>query len=72
MGGGTLYAGSGHAKSAESGFIGAGMAATGAAAAMAGTAGGERAGNVLPRVRDENQNAAKFIETGAEVTVLWP
>jgi hypothetical protein len=78
MGGDTLYAGSHAAKSAESGMsphIGAG-AAGGAAGAMAGEAlgggGGERSGVVLPRVRDENSHVGGFIETGAEVNVLWP
>lgn len=87
MGGQTLYASSGHAaKSAESSLMtprfGAGSAASGAAAGGFGAgmlgaglaAGpGERVGGVvLPRVRDENQNGDVYIETGAEVTVLWP
>lgn len=81
MGGQTLYAGSGHAaKSAESSLMapryGAG-AASGFGAGMLGaglaTGPGERVGGVvLPRVRDENQNGDIFIETGAEVHVLWP
>ena len=41
--------------------------------AMGMAAPGERSsGVVLPRVRDENQNEEKWIETGADVTVLWP
>ena len=72
----TIYAGSGHAKSAESGLmnstagLGIGAAAAGGAALSHGV--GERAGVVLPRVRDDNSNNDKYIETGAEVTVLWP
>jgi len=81
MGGDTLYAGSAHAKSAESGLIGGGLAGAGAGTALGRALGGdegagggmpERAGVVLPRVRDENQNGEKYIETGAEVRVLWP
>lgn len=81
MGGDTLYAGSAHAKSAESGLIGGGLAGVGAGTALGRALGGdegasggmpERAGVVLPRVRDENQNGEKYIETGAEVRVLWP
>ena len=50
---------------------GAGAGAAGLAASkMAG--GGGRGGNVLPRVRDENQDGERFIEQGGEVTVLWP
>lgn len=74
MGGDTLYAGSHAAKSAESGMSphlgAAGM--VGGAAGAAAMGGGERSGVVLPRVRDENSNAGRFIETGAEVSVLWP
>jgi len=81
MGGDTLYGSANGAKSAESGLMGgfagagAGMGMGAAAAGAAGGAGGgvpERAGVVLPRVRDENQNGEKYIETGAEVRVLWP
>lgn len=76
MGGDTLY--SGHkGSSAESGAMLTG-AAVGAGAAAAGVRGtsnvpGDRtSGVVLPRVRDENQGGERWIETGAEVTVLWP
>jgi hypothetical protein len=58
------------------GGAGAGLgAAAGAGAAGAALSGpGVRtSGIVLPRVRDENQTASdKWIETGAEVSVLWP
>ena len=51
---------------------GAGAGALAGAAAVAGGAKGGRGGNVLPRVRDENQDGERFIEQGGEVTVLWP
>lgn len=64
----------------SSGSLGAPMAGAGAAAIGAGALGGAaaagreggRGGNVLPRVRDENQDGDRFIEQGGEVTVLWP
>lgn len=86
MGGDTLY--SGHNKSSAFSLGGAGtglgIAAAGGAGAAAGAtiAGGmgnptgpgmRTSGIVLPRVKDENQSGAdKWIETGAEVSVLWP
>ena len=52
---------------------GAGMLGVPAGAAAGGMLPGERtSGVVLPRVRDENQSGNRWIETGAEVSVLWP
>ena len=68
MGGDTLYGGSGGKGSVE----GAGILG-GVGGLAAGAAPGERtSGVVLPRVRDENQSGERWIDTGAEVTVLWP
>lgn len=83
MGGDTLYS---HNKSAEGMGMGTGMASptglgiagaagagAGAMAFAEGTGPGMRnSGVVLPRVKDENQSGEKWIETGAEVSVLWP
>jgi hypothetical protein len=67
MGGDTLY--SGHGRSTE----GTGLGLTSAAALGAGGEAGMRnSGVVLPRVKDENQSGDRWIETGAEVSVLWP
>jgi hypothetical protein len=53
------------------GFSGVGLG--GAVMAGVGSRPGERSsGIVLPRVKDENQNGNRWIETGADVTVLWP
>lgn len=71
MGGDTYYSGSGGKGSVES----AAMLGTGAGVGglAAGAAPGERtSGVVLPRVKDENQSGDRWIETGAEVSVLWP
>lgn len=55
------------------GGLGAAAAAFGAAGAGgAALASSGRGGNVLPRVRDENQDGDRFIEQGSEVSVLWP
>jgi hypothetical protein len=84
MGGDTLYSGSGSGNGSGRNSDGAGMGgaiggilAGAGAAHMGGSGGGgmpgERtSGVVLPRVRDENQSGDRWIETGAEVTVLWP
>jgi hypothetical protein len=79
MGGDTLYAGSGHIGSGtglglSTAALGAGA---GAGAGFGGYAPGEgpgmrNSGVVLPRVKDENQSGDRWIETGAEVSVLWP
>jgi hypothetical protein len=68
MGGDTLYSGHG-ARSTEGTGLGL------APAAMIGSGGGDgmrNSGVVLPRVKDENQSGDRWIETGAEVSVLWP
>lgn len=53
--------------------IGAGAGAgAGAGGAPLGGPGMRNSGIVLPRVRDENQSGDRWIETGAEVHVLWP
>jgi hypothetical protein len=66
MGGDTLYSGNG--RSTEG--TGLGLAP---AALINGADGGLRnSGVVLPRVKDENQSGDRWIETGAEVSVLWP
>ena len=83
MGGDTLYSGSGHIGSGtglglSTAALGAGAgAAAGAGAGYGGYAPGEgpgmrNSGVVLPRVKDENQSGDRWIETGAEVSVLWP
>lgn len=85
MGGDTLYSGkgngaSGGSKSSQEGVLGSTAAlgaGAGVGAAAAGAFGGMQAGTrssgiVLPRVRDENQSGDRWIETGSEVTVLWP
>jgi hypothetical protein len=84
MGGDTLYS---HNKSMEGMGSGAGSSGAGAGAGAAtglglgaaagafaaGTGPGMRnSGVVLPRVKDENQSGDRWIETGAEVSVLWP
>lgn len=76
MGGDTLYstgggAGSTGAGSASGYGLGLGAAATAFVGDMNGP-GMRNSGIVLPRVRDENQNGEAWIETGSEVTVLWP
>lgn len=79
MGGDTLY--SGHGRSTEGTGLGltsaAALGAGGAGYAAASGAGGSgegmrNSGVVLPRVKDENQSGDRWIETGAEVSVLWP
>jgi hypothetical protein len=78
MGGDTLY--SAHGRSTEgtglglapAAMIGAGAGLGAGAAAGAGEAGMRNSGVVLPRVKDENQSGDRWIETGAEVSVLWP
>lgn len=78
MGGDTLYSGMG--RSTDAGFgLGSGSGAgagtglgIGAGAAALGGPGMRNSGIVLPRVRDENQSGDRWIETGAEVHVLWP
>ena len=85
MGGDTLYSGMGRSTDAGfgagpstaalSGAGGAGAATglgIGAGAAAMGGPGMRNSGIVLPRVRDENQSGDRWIETGAEVHVLWP
>lgn len=78
---GMLGGGGGTSPGLMSGLgIGAAGAAAGAglgAAAGGGGGGGgpgmRTSGIVLPRVRDENASGAdKYIETGSEVSVLWP
>jgi hypothetical protein len=68
MGGDTLY--SGHGRSTEG--TGLGLSSAAALGAGAGEAGMRNSGVVLPRVKDENQSGDRWIETGAEVSVLWP
>ena len=68
MGGDTLY--SGHGRSTEG--TGLGLTSAAALGAGAGDAGMRNSGVVLPRVKDENQSGDRWIETGAEVSVLWP
>lgn len=71
MGGDTLY--SGNKGSTDAGFgTGAGIGAAAAGAFGAGGPGMRNSGVVLPRVKDENQSGDRWIETGAEVHVLWP
>lgn len=75
MGGDTLYSGrptsSVDGQMPNQGFSGVGLG--GAVMAGVGSRPGERSsGIVLPRVKDENQNGNRWIETGADVTVLWP
>ncbi|KAK4689655.1 hypothetical protein P7C73_g457, partial [Tremellales sp. Uapishka_1] len=63
MGGDTLYAASAANKS--TGGVGSGSNSNEGP-------GFRSSGIVLPRVKDENQNGDRWIETGAEVSVLWP
>ena len=51
---------------------GAGAGAMSLGGAALGGPGMRNSGIVLPRVRDENQSGERWIETGAEVHVLWP
>jgi len=51
---------------------GLGLGAGAAAFAANGGPGMRNSGVVLPRVKDENQSGDRWIETGAEVSVLWP
>ena len=69
MGGDTLYSGHGNKASMEGG---SGLGLGAGAAAFAGGPGMRNSGVVLPRVKDENQSGDRWIETGSEVTVLWP
>ncbi len=76
MGGDTLYGGSG-GSGGKGSVEGAGTIGlrdgVGMGSLAHGAAPGERtSGVVLPRVRDENQSGDRYIETGAEVSVLWP
>jgi len=75
MGGDTLYSGKagnlGESSAAGAG-AGAGLLAVGGSGGGGGMPGERTSGVVLPRVRDENQSGDRWIETGAEVTVLWP
>ncbi|GFZ51123.1 hypothetical protein JCM24511_08881 [Saitozyma sp. JCM 24511] len=73
--GGGAGGGSGAGAGAAAGAAGAaaGLGLTGATAGgFAGGTGNRHSGVVLPRVRDENQTAERWIETGSEVSVLWP
>jgi hypothetical protein len=87
MGGDTLYSGNkstdGHVG-AMAAAAGAGAGAGGASVISRRSVLGSPApitdegpgmrhgGTVLPKVRDENQSGDHWIETGAEVNVLWP
>lgn len=72
MGGDTLYSGNKGSTDAGFGGAGAGLGAAAAGAFGAGGPGMRNSGVVLPRVKDENQSGDRWIETGAEVHVLWP
>ena len=63
----------GGGSSAESGgyLVAGGGPGIGGFAPGAGP--GERtSGVVLPRVKDENQTGDRWIETGSDVSVIWP
>ncbi|ORY26810.1 hypothetical protein BCR39DRAFT_448703, partial [Naematelia encephala] len=72
----TLYSGhkgSNEGSSMMAGGSGGAAAGVGAGGLAPGGQPGERtSGVVLPRVRDENQGGDRWIETGNEVSVLWP
>jgi hypothetical protein len=72
-GGGGAGGGAGAGAAAGAAGAAAGLGLTGATAGgFAGGTGNRHSGVVLPRVRDENQSAERWIETGSEVSVLWP
>ena len=71
----TPYGGNGTSTESAA-FLGGGAGAgigAGTGGLAPGAGPGERtSGVVLPRVKDENQSGDRYIETGANVSVLWP